>query len=144
MKKSGRVQRLADLSGTVEKLAAQTLAQAQAELARLRQQASDLERYRNEYLHPLKEGARPVVGYEVQKLRLFVARIDQALAQLQGRIRQAEGAVVKAESVWQEQRRRTQTMNDVAVRARAVEERRAEKVLQREIDDRPRRGPSAS
>ena len=140
MKKSGRMQRLADLSGTVEKLAEQALAKAQAEAARLRQQALDLERYRNEYLNPLNDGSRAVGGYEVQKLRLFVARIDQALAQLQGRIRQAEAAVTKAEAVWNEQRRRTQTMNDIAGRARAVEEVQAEKVLQREIDDRPRRG----
>lgn len=139
MKKSGRVQRLADLSGTVEKLAALALSQAQAEVARLRQQALDLERYRNEYLHPLNEGSRALGGYEVQKRRLFVGRIDQALAQLQGRMRQAEVAAAKAESVWNEQRRRTQTMNDVAGRARAQEEMQAEKALQREIDDRPRR-----
>ena len=140
MKKSGRVQRLADLSGTVEKLAAQAVAQAQAELARLQQQAMDLERYRDEYLRPLKEGAGPVGGYEVQKLRVFVGKIDQALGQLQGKVGQAQAAVMQAEEVWNEQRRRTQAMNNVADRARTAEEAQAEKALQREIDDRPRQG----
>ena len=143
MKKSGRVQRLADLSGTVEKLAAQAVSQAQAELTRLQQQALDLERYRDEYLRPLKEGSRPVGGYEVQKLRVFVGKIDQALKQLRGKVGQAQAAVAQAEEVWNEQRRRTQTMNNVAERARSVEEAQAEKALQREIDDRPRQGAAS-
>ena len=138
MKKSGRVQRLADLSGTVEKLAAQVVARAQEEVARLQQQAADLERYRDEYLQPLQGSTVSLGSYEVQQRRLFVGKIDQAIAQLVTRQRQAEGTLAKAQAEWQEQQRRTQTMNDVADRARAVEANHAEKVLQREIDDRPR------
>ena len=140
MKKSGRVQRLANLSTTAEQISAQALARATEEVSRLERQIGDLQGYRDEYLRPLREaGATAVGGYQVQKLRLFVGRIEEALALIERKKKLAESNRERERAVWMEQRRRALLMNKVAQRARTEEEAHAERTLQREIDDRPPR-----
>ena len=140
MKKSGRVQRLANLSATAEQISAQALARATEEVSRLERQIGDLQGYRDEYLRPLREaGTTAVGGYQVQKLRLFVGRIEEALALIERKKKLAESNCERERAVWMEQRRRALLMNKVAQRARTEEETRAERALQREIDDRPQR-----
>lgn len=140
MKKSGRVQRLANLSATAEQISAQALARATEEVSRLERQIGDLQGYRDEYLRPLREAGAPAVGgYQVQKLRLFVGRIEEALALIERKKKLAESNCERERAVWMEQRRRALLMNKVAQRARTEEETRAERALQREIDDRPQR-----
>ena len=83
MKKSNRLQRIADLSETAEQLAAQALARASEEVERIERQLQDLESYRDEYLRPLREpGGGGLGAYQAQKLRLFVGKIEEALALL--------------------------------------------------------------
>jgi flagellar protein FliJ len=140
VKKSGRVQRLANLSATAEQISAQALARATEEVSRLERQMGDLQGYRDEYLRPLREaGATAMGGYQVQKLRLFVGRIEEALALIERKKKLAEINCERERAVWMEQRRRALLMNKVAQRARTEEEAHAERTLQREIDDRPPR-----
>jgi flagellar FliJ protein len=140
VKKSGRVQRLANLSATAEQISAQALARATEEVSRLERQIGDLQGYRDEYLRPLHEaGATAVGGYQVQKLRLFVGRIEEALALIERKKKLAEINRERERAVWMAQRRRALLMNKVAQRARTEEEAYAERTLQREIDDRPSR-----
>ena len=138
MKKSGRLQRIADLSTTAEQLAAQAVARANDEVSRIERQARDLESYRDDYLRPLRE-AGGVGAYQAQKLRLFVGKIEEALALLRRKLALAEKQRDHEQQQWLEQRRRALMTNKVAERARAEEEVQAERALQREIDDRPRR-----
>ena len=138
MKKSGRLQRIADLSTTAEQLAAQAVARANEEVSRIERQTRDLEGYRDEYLRPLRE-AGGVGAYQAQKLRLFVGKIEEALALLRRKLSLAEKQRDHQHQQWMEQRRRALMTNKVAERARAEEEVLAERALQREIDDRPRR-----
>ncbi|MSQ67337.1 MAG: hypothetical protein EXR83_03960 [Gammaproteobacteria bacterium] len=140
MKKSGRVQRLANLSATAEQLSALALARASEEVSRLDRQLGDLRGYRDEYLRPLQAaGAAAVGGYQAQKLRLFVGRIEEALALIERKKQLAESNRELERGVWLAQRRRALLMNKVAQRALADEEAHAERSLQREIDDRPQR-----
>lgn len=138
MKKSGRLQRIADLSTTAEQLAAQAVARANDEVSRIERQTRDLESYRDEYLRPLRESGG-VGAYQAQKLRLFVGKIEEALALLGRKLALAEKQRDHEHQQWMEQRRRALMTNKVAARARAEEEVFAERALQREIDDRPRR-----
>lgn len=137
MRRSQRYERIARLSRTAEQVAAQAYRRAQDETARHATQIGELERYRDEYLQGL--GTGPVRnGYEVQKLRTFVARIEEALGQLRARHAQAARREAQERAVWLERRRRTNTLDEVALRARDSEFAELEKRLQREIDDRPR------
>jgi flagellar export protein FliJ len=118
-------------------VAAQAYRRAQDETARCATQIGDLERYRDEYLAGLG-GAAALSGYDAQKRRVFVARIEEALDQLRARHAQAQRREAQERAVWLERRRRTNTLDDVALRARDSESAELEKRLQREIDDRPR------
>jgi len=140
VKKSNRLQRIADLSETAEQLAAQALARASEEVERLERQLRDLESYRDEYLRPLREtGGDGLGAYQAQKLRLFVGKIEEALALLRKKRDLAEKQRDHERHLWMEQKRRALMTNKVAERARVEEEAMAERALQREIDDRPRR-----
>jgi len=138
MKKSQRLQRIAHLSHTAEQIAAQAFNRARDEVERYATQVRDLERYRDEYLQQFDGGTGVVNGYHVQKLRAFVGRIEEALAQLRARQAQAELKREQERTVWIERRRRSNTLSEVATRARDHEQIEIEKRLQREIDDRPR------
>ncbi len=139
MKKSERLQRLANLSLTAKQIAAQSLARTNDELERCAAQIRDLERYRDEYLRQLAgECGERLDGYGAQRLRAFVAAIEQALAALADRERQTEARRLQERAAWLERRRRAQTLGDIAARARDGEEADFEKALQREIDDRGR------
>lgn len=141
MKKSQRLQRIANLSHTAEQIAAQSFARASDEVTRYEAQIRELERYRDEYLRQFeRDHPGALDGYRAQKLRDFVGRIEQALAQLVDRHAQAERRREHERTEWMGKRRRANTLTDVATRARGVEEVSFEKALQREIDDRPR-GP---
>jgi flagellar FliJ protein len=138
MKKSQRLQRIANLSHTAEQIAAQAFNRARDEVERYATQVRDLERYRDEYLRQVGGDTGVVNGYQVQKLRAFVGRIEEALAQLRARQEQAERRREQQRAVWMERRRRSNTLGEVASRAREHEQVELEKRLQREIDDRPR------
>lgn len=141
MKKSQRIQRIANLSATAEQVAAQALARATDDVARHAAQIRELERYRDEYLRQFeRDHPGGLDGYRAQKLRTFVGRIEEALGQLVQRHAQAERRREQERLAWIERKRRVTTLTEVAVRARGVEDVAFEKALQREIDDRPR-GP---
>jgi len=140
VKKSKRLQRIADLSETAEQLAAQALARASEEVERIERQLQDLESYRDEYLRPLREpGGGGLGAYQAQKLRLFVGKIEEALALIRKKRALAEKQRDHERQQWMEHKRRALMTNKVAERARVEEEAMAERALQREIDDRPRR-----
>ena len=139
MKKSQRLQRIANLSQSAEQIAAQAFSRARDEVTRYATQIRELERYRDEYLRQFeRDHPDGLDGYRAQKLRAFVGRIEEALGTLLDRHAQAERKCEQERKLWMERRRRANTMSDVAVRARGVEDVAAEKALQREIDDRPR------
>lgn len=145
MKKSQRLQRIANLSHSAEQIAAQALARASDEVTRYAAQIRELEHYRDEYLRQFgHDHPGALDGYRAQKLRAFVARIEEALTQLVDRHAQAERRREHERAQWADRRRRTNTLTDVASRARGVEEAGFEAALQREIDDRPRGGGGAS
>jgi flagellar export protein FliJ len=137
MRSSQRYERIARLARTAENVAAQAYRRAQLETGRCAAQIADLERYRQEYLAGFA-GSTASNGYDAQKLRVFVTRIEDAIAQLQSRLAHAERREAQERTVWLERRRRTSTLDDVALRAREGEFVELEKRLQREIDDRPR------
>ena len=139
MKKSQRLQRIANLSSTAETIAAQALSRVTDEVRRYEAQIGELERYRDEYLRQFeRDHPERLDGYRAQKLRAFVTRIEEALHQLLERHAQAERRREQEQALWLERRRRATTLNEVASRARGTEDLAYEQALQREIDDRPR------
>ena len=69
MKKSQRLQRIANLSQSAEQIAAQAFSRARDEVTRYATQIRELERYRDEYLRQFeRDHPDGLDGYRAQKL----------------------------------------------------------------------------
>jgi flagellar export protein FliJ len=104
MTRSGRIRRIAAISRSAERVAAQTLSTSQSQLDKYYEQFNELLAYREEYRASLRSGsASPMSGSEVQKLRAFVAQIDKVIDGLQAKIRQASGRHEVEREAWLQQ-----------------------------------------
>ena len=140
MDRSKRLERLADLSSTAERIAAQALAKTNGDLIQYQSQLAELKSYRVEYQRSLVGGEGVLINaHEAQKLRAFLQRIDAAIAQVEQMMALALRRGDREREAWMEKRLRTDVLAGIADRARHHEAEAAEQRLQREIDDRPRR-----
>lgn len=140
MDRSKRLERLADLSSTAERIAAQALAKTNGDLIQYQSQLAELKSYRVEYQRSLVGGEGVLINaHEAQKLHAFLQRIDAAIAQVEQMMALALRRGDREREAWMEKRLRTDVLAGIADRARHHEAEAAEQRLQREIDDRPRR-----
>ncbi|MBI4696180.1 MAG: flagellar export protein FliJ [Gammaproteobacteria bacterium] len=140
MDRSKRLERLVDLSNTAERVAAQALARTNGDLQQYQTQLQELQAYRNEYQSALTGGDGVVItAYDAQKLRVFLQRIDAAIAQIEQMLANAERRCELEREAWMKKRLRADALEGVADRARHHEAGVAEQRLQREIDDLPHR-----
>ena len=140
MDRSKRLERLVDLSNTAERIAAQALARTNGDLKQYQVQLNELKTYRAEYQRALIGGDGVLINaYDAQTLRVFLQRIDGAIAQIENMMTAAERRSEVERQTWMERRLRADALEGVADRVRHHEQDVAEQKLQREIDDRPRR-----
>lgn len=137
MTKSGRLQRVAEISRKAEQTAAQTLATSRRQLDNYRQQMHELEAYREEYRARFRSGsATPMNGFEAQKLSAFITQVDRVIDGLHAKIAHATQTHNLQRDAWAQQRSRVDALDGVAGRARRQEQNAEEARDQREIDDR--------
>ncbi|MSR13153.1 MAG: hypothetical protein EXR86_01000 [Gammaproteobacteria bacterium] len=136
MKRSRRLDRIVHLSSAAERRAALAIARAESELQNLEAQRNDLRRYQTDYLQRLTAGDHAcVAGYEAQKLRVFVQRIETAIAGIDQKSALMRKRLARERDLWATQQRRLTVVSEIAVRVRGDESRATEASLQREIDD---------
>lgn len=140
MKPSQRLTRIARLSSADEQIAAQTYTTAQREVSAGEGQLRNLRAYQLEYLQRLDDG-ESIAGYEAQKLRVFVQRIETAIAGLEQKLRGAVRRCERERLRLVAHKQRCNALQEVAKRARGVEIRQAENRLQSEIEDTRRVRP---
>lgn len=140
MKRSQRLARISRLSQTAEQIAAQALAAAQREVAALEGQLRALHGYREEYLKRLAGGAN-LPGYEAQKLRVFLGKLEAAISGQEQKLAASRRRCERERQKVLAHKRRVNVLQDAAGRALGLETRRAEARLQHEIDDLPRPSP---
>lgn len=121
-------------------MAAQAYAIAQRDLSIQEAQVQNLRAYQREYLRRLGDG-ESLAGYEAQKLRVFVQRIETALAGLEQKLRGAVRRCERERVRLLASQRRISALQEVASRASGMEVRQAENRLQLEIDDTRRVSP---
>ena len=137
MKRSLRLDRLARLARTTEQVAAQALARAQQDLAHLEAQQRELRGYQAEYLKRFTGGsAAGLRGYEAQKLRVFVQRVEEAIGAMAQRIGMASSRCERERLRWLTHRQQAKAQSTLVARARVEEFVVTELRLEREIDDR--------
>ena len=137
MVKSKRMHRIALLSETAERVAAQALSVSRSEMERCHQQLSELKGYRQEYSQALTSGTGAQLnGYQANELRLFISRVDATIDALENKFAQSKQRQDRDRETWAGHLRRTKALHHVAGRESNNETRRAEAVSQQELDDR--------
>lgn len=126
------------LAANSERDAAEKLQASGREVEDIHRTLEQLLLGREEYVARLSGGTSMGVA-QMRELRAFVAKLDEAIAQVRAQLAHKEQLNAKHREQWQGQKRRTQAIDGVVDRYRRSEQNAEEQRLQREIDDRPPR-----
>lgn len=111
--------------------------QRQAETERGRQLADYEREYQTQYLQ--RGGQQPMNRTQLLNYRGFFDQLEQ-IQQHQARVvADRDAALERARTAWLAQYAKRRLLTQVRDRARSREEEQRERLLQRELDDRPRR-----
>ncbi len=135
MTKSQRLRRIAKLSDTEERVAAQNLAEAHEVLQRGQQQLREMTAYRREYQAQLNELNAVMDGAEARRLTEFLQRIDQVIAELESKLSGAEEHYGQCRIEWLQRRKRGRALGEIITRTATQEAQRHAQVEQVELDD---------
>ncbi|PKM12311.1 MAG: flagellar export protein FliJ [Gammaproteobacteria bacterium HGW-Gammaproteobacteria-3] len=136
MKKSDRLKTLIELNVEQEKKALEAFGAAQRKQVQLQQQLDDLSRYRLDYqikFDAFRGGAR--IG-QVLEFRVFIDKLNQAIAGQEQVLQQLNEELEKARSHWLSVHHRNQGLQKIRNEALADEIKQQDKREQAELDDR--------
>ncbi len=145
-KKSQRLQPIQRLAEGDEQRAARELGAAQQQLAQARQQLDELMDYRADYQRRFQQaGAGGMGAGQLADYQQFLLRLGQAIDEQAQRVAQAGQWLEARRSHWFARRGRVKSLEGVAARYLAQEQRSEQRREQREQDERPSmpgRGPA--
>ncbi len=137
MKKSSRIQPLKNLASRHEQQAARVLGQSQTQLGQQQGRLQELFSYRQEYQQRFHLQAKNGIGgAQLQAYQSFMQQLDEAIRQQRRQIEQSEQTCHMVTAQWREKHIRTQVLDKTIQRLQLKEARQAEKIQQRESDDR--------
>jgi flagellar FliJ protein len=134
------VQRVLDRN---EKQRARELGEARGRLTAAEAKLQDLEQYRQDYERAFQQRAK--AGQPVRALRdfqVFLARLDQAIAQQRQIVAAAKSEVSGQSTRWQSAARQVKAVDSVVERWQGEERRAEDRREQKETDERAQRGRS--
>jgi flagellar FliJ protein len=134
------VQRVLDRN---EKQRARELGEARGRLTAAETKLQDLEQYRQDYERAFQQRAK--AGQPVRALRdfqVFLARLDQAIAQQRQIVAAAKSEVSGQSTRWQSAARQVKAVDSVVERWQGEERRAEDRREQKETDERAQRGRS--
>ncbi|VAX14242.1 hypothetical protein MNBD_GAMMA24-2015 [hydrothermal vent metagenome] len=137
MKKSTRIQPLKNLASRHEQQAARVLGQSKTQLGQQQGRLRELFNYREEYQQRFHLQAKNGIGgAQLQAYQSFMQQLDEAIRQQRRQIEQSEQTCHTVTAEWREKHIRTQVLDKTIQRLQVKEARQAEKIQQRESDDR--------
>ena len=137
MKRSKRMQSVADIANIKEKNAARLLGQKQGFLSEQRTRLQELISYREEYARQFQSQGQ--LGFDARRLneyRSFLGKLNQAIVQQRDRINLAQGDCHVCQQSWVDSRVSSKAMDKVVDRFRLDENRKKELQEQKELDER--------
>ncbi|MCC7464332.1 MAG: flagellar export protein FliJ [Gammaproteobacteria bacterium] len=140
IKRTKRLEPVDRLVRGVERDCARRLAGAQQRLVDAGQRLAELERYREEYQQSFRARARsglPARG--LREFQVFIARLDEAIAQQRTLRQQLHAEHAREHSQWQHAAVRSSAVGKVIERARSEERQVEDRRAQRELDERAQR-----
>lgn len=141
-KTSDRLRTVLKLAQLRQQQAAEQLGEMTRNAQALEHQADQLKHYQFDYAQHFKGLGREGVSVnQVRNFQNFYASLEQAIDTQQERIVLASRQQEAARERWQQQYAREKNLEKLVDRKAHEEQLQHEKVLQRQLDDRPRRSP---
>ena len=137
MKRSKRMQSVAEIAKNRERDAARVLGQKRQHLQEQRQRLDELVSYREEYARRFQ--SQGGVGLDARRLheyRVFLQKLNMAIVQQRDRINQMVGECNIYQESWMNSRVHSKAMDKVVDRCRYDELKKREQQEQKELDER--------
>jgi flagellar FliJ protein len=144
MKRSKRLEPVAELAAEAERECAVAAAAAQARLADAERRAVELKRYLAEYQEMFQQRAKRGMGvYGMRDYQMFIARLSEAVRHQDGLIAQLQADCERARAAWLEAAARKSAVGKVVAQARTEDQKLEDRKAQKEFDERAQRLGSA-
>lgn len=138
MNKSVKLQPIAKISQQQERNAARSHGDSIRQVEQQQQQLNELINYRNQYLNAFRSaGESGLPASQMQDYRLFLSRLDDAIAQQQQQVMNGQQQCEIKQEKWMHKRSRSKMVNKVVEKRQLTEHREMEKREQRELEDQP-------
>jgi len=137
MKRSQRLAPVVKYTDAKEREAARILAQQQQQMEQQKNRLKQLEMYRHEYAKQFIDiGSRGMSAIKVHDYQAFLKNLDNAVLQQKEAIERLAQEYELKKRQWLAARNKTKAMHNVVDRYIDEEQRKEEKSLQKEQDDR--------
>ena len=137
MKRSKRMQSVAEIAKNKEIHAARLLGQKRQYLEQQRQRLLELVSYREEYTRKFQTlGGHGLDARRMHEYRTFLEKLNMAIVQQRDRINQATGECQVVQERWLNSRVHSKALGKVVERYQHDETQQREKQEQRELDER--------
>ena len=134
--RSKRIKPIHRLAANNEQEAARELGSALRQLEQGRDQLSQLQEYRREYLKQFSaQGSSGMNGAQLRDYQRFLDNIDRAINDQKQHIQVAEQACTVRKQEWQTRHQRSQVLENAINRFKNDELKETDKREQRELDD---------
>ncbi len=140
MKRSERMAPVQRVLGNTERDRARDFGSAQQQVEQARTRLAELRQYHAEYTQGFEQRARG--GQSALALRdyqLFLARLEEAIRQQEKIVEQTEQALSGSRQRWQNAARQVKAVESVVNRWQGDERRRADRLDQKDTDERAQR-----
>ncbi len=128
-----------------ERAAARELGEKRRQLDEQELRLRELKTHREHYHRELQAaGSRGLGVRQLNEYRVFLARLEQAIAQQEQMLLGSRQAFQQSQSAWMERRKDVKAIGKLVTRRAAEADRRQERREQGENDDRASRSPNAN
>jgi flagellar FliJ protein len=135
MKRSQRLQPVAEMASNRQQEAARVLTRHETLLNEELQRLEELKSYRDEYVDRLQHSSQNMVGLDVREYRLFLQRLGEAIDLQVVQVEQMRRRVEESRLHWAQQRAQEQVVGKVIDRMAAEERAQLERREQASMDE---------
>ena len=136
MKRSQRINRLADIKRQFEDQAGQQLAAAKSQYLSQQAKLDQLLQYKSEYSQRMSNGQVSLEAEQLRDYQQFFSKLDVAVKQQEVTLQHAQAEVERCHNEWLQRHQQTQSMEKVSIKLQTRENQAASQQEQIASDER--------
>lgn len=144
MTRTTRLQPIAKINRQEERSAARSHGETLQQAQQQQKQLNELINYRDHYLKGFQAAVKAgLTAIVMQDYRLFIKRLDEAIAQQQQFVTNGQKKCEISQEKWTDKRNRSKMIDKVVEKNQRSEDQEAQRREQRELEDRPHKNLSS-